>query len=458
MLILARVLAVAVAITVVGTGCATYSDRTREVNKATASGNIAGAADAYGRQADKCGKSDMVIWHLEAGASYRATGDFTNSNRHLEDAAAQIDVFEQQAKVKVGLEFLGLMTNQQNLPYEGRSYDRIMLYTYKVLNDLALGQIEKARPDIIHAYQCQQDAVEVNERRIEKAQDALRNNPNSGIIATSEANPAFRQALAPAISETEGFQVYRDYVNPFTVYLDGLYFLHNGVDGSDLERARKSLNRVQEFIASNKFVQADLQLAESAGTTPPTTGVTYVIFETGRAASLEQVRVNLPFIINGQIVMVTAAFPKLVLHNDQVHELIVKVGELEERTTTIANMDSIVALDFKNEWPVTVTKAVISSAMKAARNYELSRKNSYAGLFTRLFDVMTNIADTRSWQTLPKEFQIARIPTPTDRKITLSTPGSTPVEVALLDGTINVVCAKSTTASSPLLVNQFKLK
>ncbi|MEI9962930.1 MAG: hypothetical protein WDM76_17985 [Limisphaerales bacterium] len=32
-----------------------------------------------------------------------------------------------------------------------------------------------------------------------------------------------------------------------------------------------------------------------------------------------------------------------------------------------------------------------------------------------------NIADTRTWTTLPKEVQFCRIPTPEDRKIELAT-------------------------------------
>jgi hypothetical protein len=71
---------------------------------------------------------------------------------------------------------------------------------------------------------------------------------------------------------------------------------------------------------------------------------------------------------------------------------------------------------------------------------------------------VVNIADTRTWTTLPKEFQVARISTPTDRKLVLTTPFAAPVEVALMDGTINVVYAKSISASSPILVSQFKLK
>ena len=455
-----RILSPLTAIAILGGGCASYHEQTKGVREAIIGGNTKAAADALGKHADTCDKKDAVIFHLEAGAAYRSTGDYTNSNRHLENAGTQIDKFEEQAKTKVGLEFLGLMTNQANLPYEGRSYDSIMLYTYKVLNDLALGEIEKARPEINHAYQCQQDAVEENKRRIEKAAEAGRKNQHADITKASQNNPNFQQQLAQVTPTVEGFKAYADYVNPFTVYLDGLYFLYAGVDASDLEHARKSLTRIQELIGSNKFVQADLQLIENSGTTHPSTPCTYVIFETGRVASRNEIKINLPFIVQGRVVMVTAALPKLEFHNDQAQFLTVKAGDLEEKTATIANLDSIVALDFKNEWPIILTKTMIASSMKAASNYAIAKNDKYGftSLIKGLVDVLINIADTRSWTTLPKEFQVARIPTPADRKLVLSTTGTVPVDVAIADGIINVVYVKSIITNSPLAVSQFKLK
>jgi hypothetical protein len=463
---LVRVLIAVASVAILGTGCQTYKSQAKNMTSAWAMGNTAQAATEFGKKADKCGKSDLVVWHLEAGAAYRASGDFTNSNSHLDAAAAQIDVFEEQAKTKVGLETAAIMTDQQNLPYQGRSYDKIMLYTYKALNYLAVGEIEKARPEIIHAYQCQQDAVEENNRRIEKSQEAEQNSKEHAQIEKAKADPKYAQALDAGTKDLEGFKVYADYVNPFTVYLDGLYFLYNGTGGSDLERARKSLSRVQEIVGSNKLIDADLQFAESTADGQPPAPWTYVIFETGQVASRDQVRIDIPIIVT-KVSYVGIAFPKLAFHDNHATELTVKAGELEEKTVTVANMDSIVALDFRNEWPTILTKTIISTTAKAVADYAANNAAQQSGgtwgrlvvkLATATIAAVVNIADTRTWTTLPKEFQVARISTPTDRKLVLTTPFAAPVEVALMDGTINVVYAKSISASSPILVSQFKLK
>ena len=101
-------------------------------------------------------------------------------------------------------------------------------------------------------------------------------------------------------------------------------------------------------------------------------------------------------------------------------------------------------------------------------------------LGTAAFQIAVNIADTRTWTTLPKEFQICRFPTPADGKIDLSTPNGMRMSVTL-DGVTNtskidltstggvqaslntgslvtVVYVKSIDNGTPLLVSQFKLK
>jgi hypothetical protein len=463
---LIRVLVAVSVVGILGSGCQTYKTQAKSMTSAWSAGNMQQAATEFGKKANALGPTHSVIWHLEAGAAYRAVGDFTNSNRHFDAAEAQIDKFDEEAKVKVGVEAAAIMSNQQNLPYTGRSYDKIMLHTYQALNYLSLGEADKVRPEIIRAYQCQQDAVEDNKQRIEKAQEAAQKSKDSAYIEKTKANPKFDECQQTVLKEIEGFSFYADYVNPFTVYLDGLYFLHAGVDGSDLERARKSLSRVFELTGSNKFIQADLQLAENGGNAKPSP-CTYVIFETGQAASRDQIRIDIPIIII-KLSYVGTAFPKLALHNDHASELTVKAGDVEEKTLSLASMDSVVALDYKNEWPVILTKTLISTVAKAVADYAVndavskSTDNIFVKLGARVataaIQASVNIADTRSWTTLPKMFQVARIATPPDRKLVLSTSSAAPVEVALMDGVVNVVHVRSITANAPLLVNQFKLK
>lgn len=449
-------------------GCQTYTTQSRNMTGAWAAGDAAGAARTFGRRADqKANSKDAVIWHLEAGAAARAAGDFAESNRHFEAAAARIEEYESRPKVRLGNEAGAIFSNQQNLPYEGRPYDKIMLHTYKALNYLAMGQPDRARPELIRAYQRQQDAVAENRRRIEEALEAARNSEQREVIARTQADPRFNQAVSSLSRGLEGFRAYADFVNPFTVYLDGLFFLHAGEGAADLERALKSLRRVREVAGDNPAVAADLALAEAraAGRPVETGPLTYVIFETGRAASREQVRLDIPILVV-DVSYVGAAFPQLVFHADHERTLHVEAGSARQSTALVASMDAIVAEDFRNELPAIITKTLISTAAKAAAGWAVSdaarRQDEGLGLLARLVtaavQAAVNIADTRSWTTLPKEFQVVRLNTPPDRTVTLTVSGQAPRRVSLIDAEVNVVYVKSTRAGGPLWINQFRLR
>ena len=75
------------------------------------------------------------------------------------------------------------------------------------------------------------------------------------------------------------------------------------------------------------------------------------------------------------------------------------------------------------------------------------------------YQAAVNISDLRTWTTLPKEFQVCRIPTPPDRKIELATTnGGQTKTVTVAEGTYNIVYVRSISASGPLLISQIKLK
>jgi hypothetical protein len=448
------------------TGCRTYQQQ----NKVIANwkqGNLPGAVAEVKMRADKnANNKDAVIWRLEQGAVLRAAGQYDESNQAFDQAQAKIDDYAQKAKVRVGQETGAFLSNQAELDYEGRSYDGIMLNTYKALNYLALGEADKARPELIRAYQRQQDAVEANKKRIEQTQAAAEKNKDKAEIEKAQKDPKLQSELAGATANLDSVKVYANYVNPFTVYLDGLYFMANAADASDLERAHKSFERVVGFDPGNDHVKQDLATVDDLMNGKPLTPVTYVIFETGCAPERGQIRIDIPIIVTS-LSYVGAAFPTLKLQGNYTPGLSVTANGTNATTALVASVDALVALDFKNELPVVITKTIAATVVKAVAAYAINESAQQAGgdlggilakIGTIGYQAAVNIADTRTWTTLPKQFQVARLPTPADRKIDLTTPNGMKTSVTIGDGTVNVVYVKEITPGTPLLVSQFKLK
>lgn len=466
------------------TGCQTYQQQNKIIGF-WHQGDLTNAFVAATKQAEgNANNKDAIVWRLEQATVLRAAGKFGESNEAFDKAQTKIDDYVQKAKVRVGQEAGAFLSNQANLDYEGRSYDGIMLNTYKALNYLALGQPDNARPEIIRAYQRQQDAVEDNKRRIEKAQTEAAKSKDKAKMDKAQSNPRFQSQLQNSMAAINDVKVYADYVNPFTVYLDGLFFMANAADASDLERAHKSFERVASFAGDNDYVKQDLATVDDLINAKPLPPTTYVIFETGCAPVRDQIRIDIPIIIS-QVSYIGAAFPTLKLQGNYQPTLTVTANGTNYNTETVASMDGVVSLDFKNELPIVITKTIAATVTKAVAAYAINQaanqQSAELGLLSQIvtagYQMAVNIADTRTWTTLPKEFQICRFPTPADGKIQLSTPNNMIIPVTLdsvakndLTSTnsvpassntgslVSVIYVKSITTGTPLLVSQFKLK
>src|ERR1019366_1290880 len=101
-------------------------------------------------------------------------------------------------------------------------------------------------------------------------------------------------------------------------------------------------------------------------------------------------------------------------------DLTVTANGINYNTQTVCNMDGIVTLDYKNDLPIVITKTIAATVTKAVAAYAANQAAQQAGgdlggllmqLGTAAFQMAVNIADTRTWTTLPKGFQICRFPT-----------------------------------------------
>ena len=113
----------------------------------------------------------------------------------------------------------------------------------------------------------------------------------------AQNDPKFKAQMQGAYAGLDNLKAYANYVNPFTVYLDGLFFMANAADASDLERAHKSLERVAGFAPDNNYVKQDLAAVDGVMQGKPLTPTTYVIFETGCAPVRDQIRIDIPVLL-----------------------------------------------------------------------------------------------------------------------------------------------------------------
>ena len=456
-------------------GCQTYQEKTSETKGLWSGGHLDAAATDYSRKAESAsGGKDALVYRLEQAMALRAAGKISESQAAFQQADELINRFDEKAKTSVSREAGALLSNQANLPYTGRDYDKVLVSTYKALNFLQLGQPEMARPELFRAYQRQQDAVDNNRKRIDRDQKEIQSaaSEKAGEYQSTQkaqSDPLVSGEMKKRYAALDQIKAYADYANPFPVYLDGLYFLSLSTGGSDLERARKSFERVKGMSGDNQYINADLAVAEKAANGEPIPPRTFVIFETGSAPHREQFRIDIPLFILGanRVPYVGVALPTLEFNPSYIAPLTVSSVAGSESTVPLASMDSVIGQAFRNELPGIVTKTLMSTTIKASAAYFVNQVaeeqgGAVAGLVSMLATAASqaaiNISDTRTWTTLPKEYQFCSFPTPADGKLRVSAPNTQQAEVAVDPKSINLILVRSVSPLSPLVVTAIRLK
>ena len=461
-------------------GCSTYKGQSKAMANAWQAGNYDSAVAAVNLKAEKStGSNDELLWRLEQGSVLSAVGNIEGSLRAFDRAEELVNRYEDEAKLQLGGEALALLTTQANLPYKGRAYDKIMMNSYKALNYLLLSDPDNARVELNRAFQRQKNAVIENQKKIEKSIEAAEKSKqgtlqgNDGKSAPGyDVDRAQRDARFSTAANAELAKVdqrllsYADYVNPFSVFLEGLFFSHLGFDGSDIEHARQSFERVKG-MSPGTYISADHAMAEAMANGAQAETLTYIIFATGRAPTRDQIRIDIPlFLLTDEASYVGASFPKLKYHDQYIPQMTaVSSSGTSYSSELLCSMDAIISRDFKNDWPMVVTKTLLTSATKAiagraAEEVAQRSGNQWAVLATRVastaFQASSNIADLRTWITLPKEFSYIRMPTPEDGVLTLRV-GANEQKVSVTPRKTNIIMVRSVNDISLPILEQFTL-
>jgi len=452
-------------------GCATHTSESENARKSWAMGNTQAAEKELAAKAkDNLTSGDSLIWTLEHAAAARANRDLQASISEFARAHEAIEVFESEPDVKLIEEASAIFTNQSYIPYKGYNYDKIMIGAYQALNYMELKDFDNAAVELKRLENFQRNAEQLNQSRIDREANALKEanakNKNGGYDASKTlSDPAAQRKLHEVygddyIANTSEMEAKLLYVNPFAYWLSGVFFMNKAEDSSDKNRAADFFRLASDMLGNkSEFILSDLKVAEdfANGTIQNPPNITYVIYETGMAPIRKQIRIDLPlYIIQGDIPHISINFPYLKKEDSFAPTLNIATADSVVKTELLADMDAIVRREFNDLLPSIITKSIISTAVKAGAQYGVKQAagNGWAGLATNVafsvYQATMNDADLRTWTTLPKQIQIARIETPADGLLVI---GNIPVRVN--PESTNIILAKRMAAESPLHLRKF---
>ncbi|MFW7342202.1 hypothetical protein V0R37_11715 [Pollutimonas sp. H1-120] len=404
-------------------GCA-VPQATRNYTADLNAGNIPGATENAIAQADeKDGAPRDLLWALEAGTLLRHNGLFERSTKMLDGAEELMKEDDTRNLVASGAnQTMAVLVNDNVMPYSPAVYDTVMLNTYKALNFWQQGDYDNARIEWNRTDDRQRRASEHFESEIDKQRDEIKKEQNSDLVERSVSDSS--GALKAAGVDIEHWAPYTGYVNPASLYLHGLYFLLNGENKADYDRAHQSLQRAFA-LTKNSQVKVDMNAAKRPKKLKPSV---WIVFENGLAARKEERRIDLPlFLVTGNVNYTGIALP--IMGDGQPAHPYVAVGR--QQSQLLADMDTIIRGEFKTKFSGILIREIIRATAKTVVQKQLNDSSPWLGLIAAVAQAATTQADLRGWMTLPQNFQLLNVPYPANKQVVLSFPGIDDITVDL---------------------------
>jgi len=374
-----------------------------------------------------------LLWTLQLGSLERLRQNHRESNNHFDRSEEMLNFFDYQNATADSV--AAIAVNENIIPYLGEEYDGIMVNTYKALNFMALGENDQARVEFNRALDRQRRAKEEFAREITKLQNELDEaQEKEGSQAKKNVdNPEIDQLITNRYSGLYEFEAYPDFINPFTTYMAGVFFNLIG----DHSKAVTFLKESYGMVRDNEYVAQDLAVTEQVlDGRAELKDTVWVIFENGMGPVREEFRIDIPlFLASDEVKYFGIALPMLKFREQAYPYLSIKAGGNNYNTQIVGDMDRIVQTEFSKDFKGILTRAIISATAKVVAQYALNKKDNSSSqivsLLAAVYSYATTAADVRIWTTLPKNFQVARLPIPLDRLITIEPPGgeSFPVKI-----------------------------
>lgn len=355
---------------------------------------------------EKLAKGDL-LWEIQNGVVAWSIGEYIKSNIVLDNAEIVLNKnYEEGIFSTAGSNIGAILINDNVKSYRGNIYEGVLINYYKALDNLALGDDQKARVEFNRANDRQRRAKDYYEKEIQKAieEEQEKNKKEGGeasnLVTSVTSKDQIDQILNTEYTNLKRYSAYNGFINPLVSYVSGLYFsLQGDPKGIDLLKEAYGVN-------NSKLVGEDIIAFQEGKTTQK---YTWIIIEDGKSPSKKEFYVTLPF--GGYIFSI--ALPQFVDGKSFYNSFMLKNNEDGQNLAfeEISLFDGVIANEFFKQLPYIVTRAIISSVYKIILQSTLKENiGEWGTLIAAAFTVATTSADTRITSIFPHKTWLNRIP------------------------------------------------
>jgi len=395
-------------------GCATnsiftpYPSQVEGIKQQIATGEFGAAQSALEKKSQG---SDKVLYLMERGRISQIADDTATSIQDFEAVLAEFEAVEAQAKITASGaagKASAVMLNENAIPYQGETYERIFVHSFQALNFLRQKDLEAAAVEVRRANLEQQLALRENEEALTRAEKQ----DDKAMILGQNRN--YEQKFSSLTSMAA--KVKNSFQNAYSFYISGLIYELNG----DYNDAYIDYKKALEIYPKNSYLRGDVaRLAQRLDMTEDFEqikdsvdvekmaypakgeGKLVVLYEQGYVPEKKEINV----LIDLRGVPNNMVFPTYFNNQLPRRPLVVGLGGARlGETETIVQPSAMAAKALSERMPGMIVRQGLR--VIAREKMKDNQMDSAFGALAGLGQLLLNRADLRSWLTLPAEVQI----------------------------------------------------
>ena len=388
-------------------GCGGY--KFQEVEVKLNSGQPDGAYTYLQKHAPK---EPDIPYQFELGLTAHYANQFAESSKALDIAG---DIAEDRYTKSVSKQVGSLITSDKLRPYSATQYERLLSHYYRALNYVYLNQLDGA------LVECRRATALIN---YFKGEDEKYDFFGTGFLAhlsgmCFEAAGEWNDAL---ISYKQAAEYYKNASEKTGVKTP-----------DDIGKALIRLTRQLGF--TDEFERYREQYGEPPSH-PENTGELILFYESGYVPSKGQEALTFPILKTDDVedeefvptlikrqgavyeevkleYLLRIAIPTINSHRPRFSGIRIIVGNDHQKTgVLIEDVETIAIETFNAQRPMILLRTLVRAVGKYLLTRQANKQHEALGLLTNLAGVLTEQADKRSWQTLPNQIFMVRMPLP----------------------------------------------
>lgn len=367
-------------------GCSAATQVQQQVQTLSIAGKYDAALAKLDESALAKSSRDRLLCLMTRGLLLHEQGNYRQSNEVFEQAD---QLSEELFTRSISAESLSFLSNDQIMPYAGADYEVVYINYYKVLNYLALGDLQ---------------AAGVEARRIDLK---LRQYSDAYEGKTAFKDDGFLRLLTGLIYQAQG-----DWNNAFVSYRLALnsFNTNRTVYGVAVPDILWSLLTTTAQRSGLLQEGADYRrLALEQGVTPRIVDSLAVVLVNAGQIPVKRERMAIFPTEHG--FPIKLALPEFVPRQKGSTQAALWIDDIEVSTRRVENLSAIAVKSLEDRIGRVLAKAIARALAKelAARKLE-KKQGEGVGALARIFNMLSENADLRSWTGLPATIQFAALP------------------------------------------------